>query len=461
MELPHDPWAILELDRTTATEREVKRAYARLIKVHRPDTAQEAFQRVHQAYQYALAELQQRDQEPLTAPVPLSEPTGFPEATPGVGESPLPEDFAAALAELQLVLHTPEAGSVTASFAKLRNLAVQRPALLPAWEHALLTVFAGQEKLLGQLLDVDDVFCLIQYEQTDLANLAIDHWHRLGLTLRLAQLGSKCGHHTPPLEAPSVVLLQMRLAMLVAFINLAIANRLSNLFYPKLSPQVRDWVMPRVENRISAAKIFETLPLETRRFWEHRMFPDDDATTEWSAESVGPKFRDVLLRCPASWPGYALLSNVMPPVLFDQLVQKYRPSLQRAAPSHHGSARPREKAATPNFLVMFLFLAFMAIKSVSGCHDNDMRRFQNSDLYVPTKEIKGYPPNPALDPRSPFYSPNLQRQVDEIVRKSPPGKPSAPRPPANSKGDSLLDQFRSDRKDSPPPSPPLPDAFRP
>ncbi|MGF7244119.1 hypothetical protein ABIC11_004575 [Pseudomonas oryzihabitans] len=47
---------LLELSQA-ATERDLKRVYARLLKVHRPDTDPEAFQRLRQAYECALAEL--------------------------------------------------------------------------------------------------------------------------------------------------------------------------------------------------------------------------------------------------------------------------------------------------------------------------------------------------------------------------------------------------------------------
>lgn len=63
MDLPQDPWELLGLDEATASERDVKRAYARLIKEHRPDTAPAEFQQVHEAYQYALEWLRSQREE--------------------------------------------------------------------------------------------------------------------------------------------------------------------------------------------------------------------------------------------------------------------------------------------------------------------------------------------------------------------------------------------------------------
>jgi hypothetical protein len=49
-----DHWNVLELDRD-ADERSIKRQYARLLKVNRPDDDPEAFQRLREAYEYALS----------------------------------------------------------------------------------------------------------------------------------------------------------------------------------------------------------------------------------------------------------------------------------------------------------------------------------------------------------------------------------------------------------------------
>ena len=71
MESPQDqqPWTILGLDgATTPTEQEVKRAYAKLIKQHRPDTDPEGFQRVQTAYRAALQII---SQSPLPTVVPV------------------------------------------------------------------------------------------------------------------------------------------------------------------------------------------------------------------------------------------------------------------------------------------------------------------------------------------------------------------------------------------------------
>jgi len=51
----NDPWRLLGLDPQTANEKDIKVAYARLLKSHRPDVDPAGFRRVYDAYQSALA----------------------------------------------------------------------------------------------------------------------------------------------------------------------------------------------------------------------------------------------------------------------------------------------------------------------------------------------------------------------------------------------------------------------
>ncbi|MDD2050676.1 J domain-containing protein [Pseudomonas putida] len=69
-------WQFLDLT-PGADERSIKRAYARLLKIHRPDESPEAFQRLREAYETSLAEARWRaqvDEQVEHAPVTASEP---------------------------------------------------------------------------------------------------------------------------------------------------------------------------------------------------------------------------------------------------------------------------------------------------------------------------------------------------------------------------------------------------
>lgn len=66
-------WEVLGID-VSADQREIKRAYSRLLKLNRPDDDPEAFQHLHQAYQAALA-YARYNAEPAEAESPVREPS--------------------------------------------------------------------------------------------------------------------------------------------------------------------------------------------------------------------------------------------------------------------------------------------------------------------------------------------------------------------------------------------------
>ena len=136
------PWQILNLDPDTATEKEVKTAYARLIKVHRPDSDPEGFQRVREAYEIGLTLLRQRDQAP-------AEEDNARVSVPEQAEEPAPEpaelkSLPPALIEAELACtHAQTAGdsaalakAIGALFFACRSLEAGRAAI-QLWQESL------------------------------------------------------------------------------------------------------------------------------------------------------------------------------------------------------------------------------------------------------------------------------------------------------------------------------------
>lgn len=104
------PWDILELDPSGATTRDVKRAYARVLRRHRPEDDREGFAKVYEAYQQALNEL---EVGPLlgTQQVEL-----FP---PDIGFEDEAFDDTEALADLVASSDPPSSGPATLPFEDL------------------------------------------------------------------------------------------------------------------------------------------------------------------------------------------------------------------------------------------------------------------------------------------------------------------------------------------------------
>ena len=90
-----DPFRLLELDRATATEAEVKAAYARLLKVTRPEDGREAFMALRQAFETARNIARGQDATRAANPTPVQievpgddEPGGDTVATPSYAAPP-------------------------------------------------------------------------------------------------------------------------------------------------------------------------------------------------------------------------------------------------------------------------------------------------------------------------------------------------------------------------------------
>lgn len=67
-----DPFQILGLNRASATQADVKKAYARLLKVTRPEDDRDAFMRLRQAFDAARIMAKEKDAHALLAPVPAA-----------------------------------------------------------------------------------------------------------------------------------------------------------------------------------------------------------------------------------------------------------------------------------------------------------------------------------------------------------------------------------------------------
>lgn len=87
-----NPWTLLQID-PTDDSRAIKRAYAKLLKQHRPDEDPDGFQRLHQAYKQALAMAEQGGPGPVS-PLVMERPTQEPlSPTPDSEEEEENTDF--------------------------------------------------------------------------------------------------------------------------------------------------------------------------------------------------------------------------------------------------------------------------------------------------------------------------------------------------------------------------------
>lgn len=375
------PWSVLGLDPTSATERDVKKAYAVLVKQNRPDRDPEAFQHIHRAYESALVQLQHAQREieftPATVDAPDHPAGGWvqgPSASPA-----LPGEWLAAESAMRQALMQADSVRLQQEMGRLREMANANPSLVPAWEQRLLQTFEKDFARLAQSIRDEDVHLMIRERREHLPEAILGFWHATGCRMQMDALADFLLGQKPPLDFPATVLLQARLSLYLAFANLSKAEQLTNAVFPLMPPQMRDWILPRLENRLAVAKIFRTLPEESRRYWEQTLCPNEDETIVWNEPELRTHFRELTMRCPADWPGYQILSEVIPKPLFNRMTMQFGPRPPKAP-----AASPTKEAAFPKFFIhVLIILALFAFRNIHSCSDSNGRyrsdRFPNPD----------------------------------------------------------------------------------
>ena len=163
-----------------------------------------------------------------------------------------------------------------------------------------------------------------------------------------------------------------------------------------MPPQMRDWILPRLENRLALAKIFRTLPAESRRYWEQNLCPNEDETIVWNEPELRTQFRELTMRCPADWPGYQILSEVIPKPLFNRMTMQFRPQ----QPKVQATSLTKEPTFPKFFIHVLIILALFALRNIHSCSDSSER--YRSDR------------NRNLDNSRPMSQREIQEMLDKI-----------------------------------------------
>lgn len=307
---------LLELSQA-ATERDLKRAYARLLKVHRPDTDPEAFQRLRQAYERALADLSRPvslDEEPRATQWVYS-----PSSAAATPIEPVPTMDGKPLgATVQPVQRAAERPPTEPSIQRLseqllpddssRLAKLLEGDLTLAWEIARREGMeaAFQRQLLQRCVNSADLRALAWAQ----ANL---HW----LTLAQPDYLGPREEAVLANQLANQVLVQMRQAL---------AQGLETQAYKQLRAALEsDWLQPLDRRTRFQAEVFELL--ENDGHWTPAFFDRVCALNAWSEErghlpSSAKRWTAILGRCHA----YALEAS-----LREQLAAPAKTAGQRAA----------------------------------------------------------------------------------------------------------------------------------
>lgn len=374
MSFPSDPWRLLELDRSTAGEREIKRAYARLLKQHRPDQDPEGFQRVNAAYQQAMQSLREDADEmpfqavqagvagPLLSGGPVGDQdedqhasgekeqvTGMEPAGGGTEEEApvsvsqflerfpsLPPAFTEAWEQLRAWLNGQAQASAlprpklgdgdVPEFNRLRDLTRSDPAALAVpWAAVVNAVFSTEAGLqMLPRLYPQDVLLLMRHGGEGCAVRILLTWREDQLLLpRLSQLANLMIDERAA-QDPAMIQAVYFTARLAAFHLPQASSRLADELFRLADPASRAQIVREIEIRMMAGKTFSRFPLAQRRVWERTLFEAGDEDGDWDSPDKRLALQSVLVTCNRDWEGWPLVTQVVPQPVLERISDEVR-----------------------------------------------------------------------------------------------------------------------------------------
>jgi|GEM_PF-1330123 len=310
------PWKILGLEREGASERDVKRAYARLLKKHRPEEDPEGFKRVHDAYQQALAELAWEQEEsnhdippvpdpsrlfaedfpfarpPAQAPVEIDIPEPDPDGPLPFGLPPLP--FQEVLLDDDVV-REPRAFDAAPHGPPDRTL--QPPPPPPP------------RRIVPKNVEIDEVLADLERNDDSMPMRVLDavltkDLHNLRLKLGKAMIAEPARFAN---EAS--VRFATRLAMLLAFRNSHVAEGLMNMVFQIVPADQRNEVLAGPNFLLDIAPAFKTAINKGHwDFWCAAI--TNPERIDWDSKLAGFALGEADRL--GYWEGYQLLDSVVP-----------------------------------------------------------------------------------------------------------------------------------------------------
>lgn len=304
-----DAAGVLGLEPSAAQDpRALKRAYATMLKRHRPDQDPEGFRRVRDAYEL-LTSFAQRPPVETGEPAPVvSAPaaaTATAHAAPPVVPEPAVDDaLAQAITRLTAVCAaTQEESSLVGAGWQVWRLA--RTDQVARGLAAVGTAFGERPHLLGQVLGDEGVLLAFTHERGDLGAAVFQYWTRHD-TPRLAAFAKELLAHLGKGNG-EFALLGLRLAEVLSLREPAVAESLLNRLFLDLPPQMRGATL-MIEQRVVLGRELAGLTMTARHFvWEAI---DRDQTTP--PPLVPTNVLTELETLPADHPVRAVLREVMP-----------------------------------------------------------------------------------------------------------------------------------------------------
>lgn len=320
----NDCWEILGLDPSTATEREVKSAYARLIKKHRPDEDPDGFQRVRQAFEAAVAWLASgRDRASETVIIPN-------DPVPEKSAAPVPPALIEVEIEIIAARDANNLATMALAMTKLLPVCLEiapGAAGVQLWQDSLRRVTEGRVDRLVPGVMTAQLMTELEHGSAVITHAVLDHCEEVNEMTPVLALGSAILESPKRVASYEASIAALRVALLTGFLVPMNAPKLCNIAFPHVDKQAREHLIPQAEQQAAIGRIMFGLKHELIRFWHPRILRPQ-FSWNWDDEESQRALAELAKARDAYWQGYNIIRQVASEDWFTKL--------EATVKDHHG-----------------------------------------------------------------------------------------------------------------------------
>lgn len=410
----NDPWILLELDPSTATEKDIKRAYAKRLKVTRPDQNPEGFKELNDAYQFALYLIARG---PVNAPqetVRVDTPSALviedetsPEGERAVsvpqaaaGENEIKQ--ATSLLEDAIVRDQQNVASLVRD---IEQCLYRYPTSAQVWSMHVAPLIEQYPCHPDLLLKPDVLLYELEQGSCDVTLAVINRLDRMGKKDALQGLAQYFHKSASRLATPLGARILGRLAFSAGMWELSFVDALANTAYEQLPISERDYTMDLIDQYKRLGIYLHGVPNVWRYFWA-KFFLGNAARQDWTSEEGEAALMELAKTRSRLWHCYPEIMEMLPPDIV-----KLLPSL---AERNAKSSRSRTAAIAPQFLKTWQYLPQPVETVVSSTvnsgstierntNDNWLHDELNDRKRPPRKTRMPSTQQNAVPPAAPYY----------------------------------------------------------
>ncbi len=363
----NDPWQFLGLDRGSATEKDVKAAYARLLKQHRPERDPEGFRKVRSAYELAMHGIQNASSPAARAAqdafaaahgaIASSADPPPPRAHPQAQDGPPSPALQAAWEELRAALVLGNRDTLQTAWQDyVRQSRVDR---MPMHQEArtLWEVFDANAGRFAELVTSAWLLRCIELGLVDIPRAVIRHWDTTSNAPRLVALGEELILEIRHAHAEESLQVIEQLVQALVFWDAQLACDLIDLVCALIPEDRAKALRQSVQRPLKLGRVFQDVPPVHRQFWKDVFMDSAAPAPDWTSASAQQALAWIRQNRGTSWDGFELIRSRIP--------EKEQARLDKAALKNAGREHVDWVPIILPWLGRFAALALLFV--VRGC----------------------------------------------------------------------------------------------